>query len=91
MSAKTTIDREAVLPALIGTVPSALALLAGRRRTAALLAALPVGLVAFFRDPQRRVDATPVDEDTVLSPADGKVMYAGPGQPDVAPPVTGSR
>ncbi|WP_110207349.1 phosphatidylserine decarboxylase [Nocardioides daejeonensis] len=85
MPGKTTIDREAVLPAVIGAVPSAIALLAGRRRTAALLAALPVGLVAFFRDPHRSVDERPVDEDTVLSPADGKVMHAGPGQPEVAP------
>jgi len=81
----TTIDREALLPAAIGAVPSALALLAGRRRTALLLSALPAGLIAFFRDPQRRVDERPVDEDTVLSPADGKVMHAGPGQPRVAP------
>ena len=85
MPGKTTIDREAVLPAVIGAVPSAVALLTGRRRTAALLALLPAGLVAFFRDPQRRVDHTPVDDDTVLSPADGKVMYAGPGQSGVAP------
>lgn len=85
MPGTTTIDREALLPAAIGAVPSALALLAGRRRTALLLSALPAGLIAFFRDPQRRVDERPVDEDTVLSPADGKVMHAGPGQPRVAP------
>lgn len=85
MSGRIRIDREAALPAAIGAVPSVLALLRGHRRTATLLAALPVGLVAFFRDPERRCDATPVDEDTVVSPADGKVMYVGPGQDRVAP------
>mgnify|MGYP006203251403 CR=1 FL=1 len=36
----TTIDREAVVPALIGTIPSALALATGHRRLAAGLLAL---------------------------------------------------
>lgn len=85
MSGRIRIDREAALPAVIGAVPSALALLRGHRRTATLLAALPVGLIAFFRDPERRSDTTMVDEDTVVSPADGKVMYVGPGQERVAP------
>ncbi|NYG59628.1 phosphatidylserine decarboxylase [Nocardioides daedukensis] len=82
---RTTIDREAVLPAALGAIPSVIALATGHRRTAAGLLALPAGLVAFFRDPARRVDSTPVDEDTVVAPADGKVMYAGPGQPEVVP------
>ncbi len=82
---RTTIDREAILPAVIGAVPAAIALAAGRRRTAAALFALPVGLVAFFRDPDRACDSSPVDEDTVVSPADGLVMHAGPGQSEVAP------
>ena len=30
-------------------------------------------------------DRTPVADDDVVSPADGKVMYAGPGQDGVAP------
>jgi phosphatidylserine decarboxylase len=45
-----------------------------------------VGLAAFmaffFRDPERAVTA---DSRTVLSPADGRVMVAGPGEPHVAP------
>lgn len=81
----TTIDREAIVPAVVGAIPSVVALATGRRRTAAALLALPVGLVAFFRDPQRSADVAAVDEDAVLAPADGKVMYAGPGQPEVAP------
>ena len=36
----------------------------------------------FFRDPERQVTAGPA---VVLSPADGRVMVAGPGQPSVAP------
>jgi phosphatidylserine decarboxylase len=82
----TTVDREAGIPAALGAVPSAVALLTGRPRLAAALLALPAGLLAFFRDPERTVDRRPVDEDTVLSPADGKVMHAGPGQDGVAPP-----
>ena len=45
-----------------------------------------VGLAAFmaffFRDPDRVIAA---DARVVLSPADGRVMVAGPGEPHVAP------
>jgi phosphatidylserine decarboxylase len=82
----TTIDREAWSAAAVGAVPALAAAVLGRRRAAALLLALPVGIVAFFRDPDRRVDVVAVDADTVLAPADGKVMHAGPAQPGVAPP-----
>jgi phosphatidylserine decarboxylase len=82
----TTIDREAWPAAAVGSVPAFVAAALGRRRAAGVLLALPVGIVAFFRDPDRRIDATPVDDDTVVAPADGKVMHAGPGQPGVAPP-----
>ncbi|HET9499744.1 MAG TPA: phosphatidylserine decarboxylase [Marmoricola sp.] len=81
----TTIDPEAWWPAAIGAVPSALALATGRPRLAAGLLTLPAGLVAFFRDPDRPADSGQVDEDVVLSPADGKVMHAGAGQVGVAP------
>ncbi len=79
------IDREAVLPAAVGAVPSAVALLTGRPKLALGLLALPAALALFFRDPERPVDLGPADEDTVVSPADGKVMHAGPAQPEVAP------
>ncbi|HET7684254.1 MAG TPA: phosphatidylserine decarboxylase [Marmoricola sp.] len=81
----TSIDREAWLPAAIGALPAGAAVLAGRPRVAAALLLLPAGLLAFFRDPERDADRHPVDEDTVLSPADGKVMWAGPAQQGVAP------
>jgi phosphatidylserine decarboxylase len=81
----TTIDREAWPAAAVGAVPALVAALTGRRRAALALAALPVGIVAFFRDPTRAVDDVAVAEDLVVAPADGKVMHAGPGQPGVAP------
>jgi phosphatidylserine decarboxylase len=82
----TTIDREAWSAAAVGAVPALIAAVTGHRRTALALASLPVGIVAFFRDPDRTVDTTPAQDDLVLAPADGKVMHAGPGQPGVAPP-----
>ena len=42
-------------------------------------------MALFFRDPDRRCDATPPTADDVLSPADGVVMVAGEPQPGVAP------
>ena len=79
------IDREAVPATTVAAAPAALALLLGRPRTAAVLGVLPLAVAAFFRDPDRTPDRTSVPVDDVLSPADGKVMYAGPGQEGVAP------
>ena len=39
----------------------------------------------FFRDPER---VSPADEHSVLSPADGRVLVAGPAGADAAPPGT---
>ena len=69
----------------VAAVPALLAAVARRPRVAAVLSLLPVGVALFFRDPHRRVDDTPAADDLVLSPADGKVMYVGPGQDGVAP------
>ncbi|GAA4121872.1 phosphatidylserine decarboxylase [Knoellia locipacati] len=84
-----TIDREAAPATAVAAVPALVAALAGRRGTALVLAAVPAAVALFFRDPDRTPDRPaadgPVDADTVLAPADGKVMYAGPGQEGVAP------
>lgn len=79
------IDREAAPAVAVAGIPGAIALLAGRKGLAVALGALPVAVAAFFRDPDRTPDHSPADPDVVLSPADGKVMYAGPGQPGIAP------
>jgi phosphatidylserine decarboxylase len=47
--------------------------------------ALAAFLGFFFRDPERVIAADP---HTVISPADGRVMVAGPGQPSIAPDGT---
>ena len=79
------IDPAAAPAMAVGAVPTLLAALAGHRRTAAALACCPLGVAAFFRDPDRTPDHRQVDPDLVLAPADGKVMYAGPAQVGVAP------
>ena len=59
----TTIDREAWPAAAVGSVPALLAALTGHRRASVVLGLLPLGIVAFFRDPQRTVDSLEADED----------------------------
>lgn len=80
-----TIDRAAAPALAVGAVPAVLVALRGHRRTAAALALLPLGVAAFFRDPDRTPDHRQVANDLVLAPADGKVMYAGPAQVGAAP------
>ena len=80
-----TIDREAAPATAVAAVPALVAALAGRRGAALALAALPAAVALFFRDPDRLPDREEADVDDVVSPADGKVMYAGPGQEGVAP------
>jgi len=61
------------------------AVLAGYKRYAwaAGFAALGAFLTYFFRDPERVI---PVDDGLVVSPADGKVMIAGPSDGRWSPP-----
>lgn len=47
--------------------------------------ALAAFFAFFFRDPHR---VSPRDEDVVLSPADGRVLVAGPAVAEAAPPGT---
>ena len=61
-----------VVSAIVGSWPWTLA-----------LAALPVAVALFFRDPERQ---SPADPRAVLSPADGVVMHAGDARADEAPP-----
>ncbi len=79
------IDRAAVPAVAVGAVPAVLAALMGHRRAALALVSLPIGIAAFFRDPDRTPDHRQLDPDLVVAPADGMVMYAGPGQVGVAP------
>ena len=67
----------------IAALPSAVALWLHAPAIAAVLALLPLGILLFFRDPDR---LSPQNPDVVLSPADGRVMHAGPANPDEAPP-----
>jgi phosphatidylserine decarboxylase len=77
------IDRSGY-PFIAGAVLPAAALLAAKKRGwAVAFAALGGFLAYFFRDPER---AIPADPDVAVSPADGKVMVAGPADPRWAPP-----
>jgi phosphatidylserine decarboxylase len=77
------LDRAAV-PFLAAALGPALALAAKRRYGwATALGALGGFFAYFFRDPERLV---PEDPDLVVSPADGRVMIAGPSDDRWSPP-----
>jgi phosphatidylserine decarboxylase len=77
------IDR-AGWPFIAAALVPAAALAARRRPVLATSFAILGGfLTYFFRDPERQV---PQSADLVVSPADGRVMLAGPGDPRWAPP-----
>jgi phosphatidylserine decarboxylase len=78
-----TIDK-AGLPFIAGALIPAAALTGARRYGwAAGFAALGAFLAYFFRDPERRV---PTDPGLVVSPADGRVVIAGPADGRWSPP-----
>jgi len=64
-------------------VPAAFLVAVRRYALAAPLAAVGGFMAYFFRDPDRRV---PQDRDVVVSPADGRVMIAGPSDGRWSPP-----
>lgn len=70
---------------LVGPAVAAagLAGVAGGPLVAAPLLVLAAALLFFFRDPERRA---PDDPRAVVSPADGRVLVAGPARPEVSPP-----
>ena len=77
------IDR-AGYPFIAGAlVPAALAATARRPAVATSFGLLAAFFTYFFRDPDRRIPQHP---DLVVSPADGKVMIAGPTDHRWAPP-----
>jgi phosphatidylserine decarboxylase len=77
------IDR-AGYPFIAGAlVPAALAAIARRPAIATAFGALGGFMAYFFRDPERVVPQAP---DLVVSPADGRVMIAGPTDHRWAPP-----
>ena len=77
------IDR-AGFPFIAAALVPAAALAATRRYAlSAPFAVLGAFMAYFFRDPERQV---PQDPDVVVSPADGRVMIAGPSDGRWAPP-----
>jgi len=64
-------------------VPAALLVAVRRYTLAAPFAALGGFMAYFFRDPERQV---PQDPDLVVSPADGRIMIAGPSDGRWSPP-----
>ena len=67
---------------LAGALPAAVCGWLGLPWLALVFLALAAFMLYFFRDPER---TTPDDPRAVISPADGRVMIAGPADPQAAP------
>jgi len=68
---------------MAAAVPAAALFLAGHAGVAAAALALPLAITLFFRDPER---SPPTEPGAVVSPADGRVIFAGEARPEEAPP-----
>jgi phosphatidylserine decarboxylase len=77
------IDRAGLPFIAAALVPAAFLAAARRYSLAAPLAALGGFMAYFFRDPERQI---PQEPGAVVSPADGRVMIAGPSDGRWAPP-----
>ena len=78
------IDKAGIPFILVAALPSAVAWAAGAGTAAIVLLVVPVVIALFFRDPDRT--SPPNGVELVLSPADGRVMFAGEAKPAEAPP-----
>ena len=76
------IDPAGLPSVAVALLPALVAVWLDAPVVALILAILPVGVALFFRDPDR---SSPQNPDFVLSPADGKVMYAGEARPGEGP------
>ena len=76
------IDRAGYPFIAVPLIPAGVCLAAGLPFLALPLAGLAVGVALFFRDPDRRV---PQAAEAVVSPADGRVLYAGAADRTHAP------
>jgi phosphatidylserine decarboxylase len=77
------IDRAGWPFVAVAAVPAAAAAAGGLPLVGASLLLLPLAIALFFRDPDR---TSPQDPHLVLSPADGRIMFAGAARRDEAPP-----
>ena len=78
-----TIDRAGYPFIAVALVPAGVCLVAGLPFLALPLTGLAVGITLFFRDPER---VPPQAPEAVVSPADGRVLYAGTADRTLAPP-----
>lgn len=79
------IDRAGYPFVITPLVVASLLFVAGFTVMAGFCLLLSSVFLAFFRDPNRSLPAD-ISPDAVLSPADGKILYAGPAQKDACPP-----
>ncbi|MDP6579961.1 MAG: phosphatidylserine decarboxylase [Vicinamibacterales bacterium] len=77
------IDRAGYPFLAVPLVPAAICMVAGLPLVALPLTGLAIGVALFFRDPDR---CPPQAPEAVVSPADGRVLYAGAAGRQVAPP-----